>query len=92
MEKEQRKELYQKAILKWGELPQINMVYEEAGELVTALARYLRGREDANGVITELADVSIMIEQMATMFGYEAYENEKDRKLERLKTRLDDKK
>lgn len=89
MEKEQRKELYQKAILKWGELPQINMVYEETGELTTALARYMRGRDTEADVITELADVSIMIEQMAVLFGYEDYEAEKDRKLERLKSRLE---
>ena len=89
MEKEQRKELYQKAIEKWGQMPQINMVYEETGELITSLARYLRGRDTAADVITELADVSIMIEQMALMFGYEYYEVEKDRKLERLKERLE---
>ena len=88
MELEDRKALYREAINKWGELPQVNMVYEETGEMITSLARYMRGRDTAADVITELADVSIMIEQMALMFGYEAYEAEKNRKLERLRDKV----
>ena len=52
----ERFELYKKAIEKWGELPQINMVYEECGELLTALAQYLRGRVSNPEVVTEIAD------------------------------------
>ena len=88
MELEDRKALDKEAIEKWGELPQVNMVYEETGELITALARFMRGRSDAADVITELADVSIMVEQIALMLGYDAYETEKNRKLERLKERV----
>jgi NTP pyrophosphatase (non-canonical NTP hydrolase) len=82
-------DLYKKAIAMWGHIPQINMVNEECGELLTALARYLRGRADANDVITEVADVAIMMEQMAVLFGKEAFEKEKERKLQRLKERLE---
>ena len=62
MEKKKRIELYQKALSKWGEEPQLNMVYEEVGELLTALSRFKRGRYRNNDVITERADVSIMVE------------------------------
>ena len=88
MEKKKRIGLYQKALSKWGGTAQSNMVYEEVGELLTALARYKRGRANYKDVITELADVSIMVEQMATLFGYEDFEEEKEYKLNRIKERL----
>lgn len=89
MEKEKKIELYQNALSKWGEEAQLNMVYEEVGELLTALARYKRGRASQKDVITELADVSIMIGQMATLFDYKDFEEEKEYKLNRLKERLE---
>ena len=89
MEKEKRIELYQKALSKWGEEAQINMVYEEIGELLTALSRFKRGRANRNDIMTELADVSIMVEQIATLMNYDDFEKEKDFKLTRLKERLE---
>lgn len=88
MEKEQRIDLYRQAIAKWGEDAQINMVNEECGELIAAIAQFKRGRTSHHDVMTELADVSIMVEQLATMMNYEDFEVEKDRKLQRLKERL----
>lgn len=88
MEKKDRIELYKKAFSKWGVDAQTNMVYEECGELMSALARLGRGRSTKEDVLTELADVHIMIEQIATFLDYESFEKEKDRKLERLKERL----
>ena len=85
MEKEERINLYKTAIATWGEYPQLNMLHEEMGELLTAIARYQRGRGSEEDIITELADVSIMIEQMGVMFGYDKYEDEKERKLIRLR-------
>lgn len=89
MEKEKRIELYQKALSKWGEEAQINMVFEEIGELLTALSRFKRGRANYNDIMTELADVSIMVEQIAALMNYEDFETEKDYKLTRLKERLE---
>jgi len=89
MEKEKRIELYQKALSKWGEESQLNMVYEEVGELLTAMSRFKRGRTSHYDVMTELADVSIMVEQIATLMNYEDFEKEKDYKLTRLKERLE---
>lgn len=85
MKKEDRLSLYDEAIKKWGGEAQREMAYEELGELITAIARHRRGRTDRNGLITELADVTIMCEQLAYMLGYEDYENEIDRKLIRLR-------
>ena len=89
MKEAEKEELYLKAIDTWGQMPQINMVNEECGELITSLARYLRGRDTVDDVITEVADVSIMMEQMAVLFGKEQFEKEKERKLQRLKERLE---
>jgi len=88
MEKEKRIEIYKKAIETWGSEAQMHMMFEECGELINALAKVYRGRANGMDVITELADVSIMVEQMATMLGYEDYENEKENKLNRLSERL----
>ena len=85
MEKNDRLVLYDEAIRKWGIEAQREMAYEEVGELITAIARHRRGRTDRKGVITELADVTIMCEQLAYMLGYEDYEKEIDEKLKRLK-------
>jgi NTP pyrophosphatase (non-canonical NTP hydrolase) len=85
MEKNDRLVLYDEAIRKWGVEAQREMIYEEVGELITAIARHRRGRTDRKGVITELADVTIMCEQLAYMLGYEDYEKEIDEKLKRLK-------
>lgn len=89
MNKEEQKGLYERALTIWGSDAQETMVFEELGELTTALARYKRGRAMVEDVITELADVTIMCEQMAILFGYEKYKDEIERKLERLKKRLD---
>lgn len=76
------------ALEKFGIMPQVLMVVEECGELLSALSKYDRGRVGVTEVITELADVSIMVEQMAVHFGYKDFVKERERKLERLKQRL----
>ena len=85
MEKEERLKLYDAAITRWGVGAQKEMVYEEIGELITALARDSRGRTTTEELITELADVTIMCEQMAYVLGYEDYEKEMENKLIRLR-------
>ena len=88
MNKQKRLEIYNTATEKWGWESQREMIYEECGELITAVARHKRGRATREDIITELADVSIMVEQLAQLLGYEDYEKEKDRKLERLEEKL----
>ena len=61
---------------------------EECGELLTAIARERCSRSCPQDVITELADVSILIEQLAIAYGPNAFEEEKDRKLSRLDMRI----
>jgi len=85
MEKQDRINLYKKALKTWGEEAQVNMLDEEVGELITAVARFKRGRATHQDVMTELADVFIMVEQIATMMSYDDFEKELDRKLVRLR-------
>jgi NTP pyrophosphatase (non-canonical NTP hydrolase) len=85
MEKEEKLGLYDKAIKTWGIEAQRNMAFEEIGELLVALAQDRRGRVTKEEIITELADVTIMCEQLATILGYDDYEKELDRKLIRLR-------
>lgn len=92
MDREERLKLYSKALEKYGIMPQVLMVVEECGELLSALSKYNRHRVESPEVITELADVSIMVEQLATYFGYDKFKDEKQRKLERLKSRLNESK
>lgn len=89
MNKEERITIYKKALETYGTEPQVYMVFEECGELINALAKYHRGRANERDIITELADVSIMVEQMATMINYDEYLKEKDNKIIRLKERLE---
>ena len=85
MEKSERLKLYDAAITRWGVGAQKNMAYEEIGELLTALARDDRGRTTTEELLTELADVTIMCEQLAFILGFDEYEKELDRKLIRLR-------
>lgn len=80
--------VFQEAISRWGIVNQVFMVMEECGELLNVLAKAKRERSTPEEIITELADVSIMCDQMAYHFGKEAFLNEKKRKLERLKKRV----
>ena len=89
MDLEKRLELYKRAITTWEQIPQVFMLYEETGKLSEAMAKYMRGRYNEDEVITELADVSIMVEQIASMLNYDKFEKEKERKLLRLEERLD---
>lgn len=80
--------IYNKALNKYGIVNQEWMLVEECGELLNAFAKLKRGRASKEDIITELADVHIMVEQMAFFFGLEEFQAEKKRKLARLEERL----
>ena len=86
---EEREALYARAIGKWGQGAQILKAIEELNELGAVLARDLNGRAGLVEIITELADVEIMLEQLSIIYHVDAEINaEKQRKLERLKERM----
>lgn len=61
---------------------------EECSELTNAICKFRRGRVNEDDIITEIADVMIMCEQMAAYFGKDKVALEKENKLERLEERL----
>lgn len=84
----EKNELYRQTISKWGIDAQLWMVVEECSELLNAIAKYKRGREDKSAIIEELADVSIMIEEMSRYFGRTEFVQIKEAKLQRLLERV----
>ncbi len=91
MERTDRLNLYRRALKEWGNEAQVLMTFEECGELINALAKFPRERVTKEDVITELADVTIMCEQLALLFGYGDFQQEKENKLKRLEERLNKK-
>jgi len=69
MEKIKAKELYQKAIKVSGEKAQLEMLQEEATELALATRKYIRkpNEETLSALASEVADVKIMLEQLALL-------------------------
>lgn len=58
---------YKTAIEKWGVALQLDMVIEEMSELTKEICKIKRGRGSLSDTIDEIADVSIMLEQLIVM-------------------------
>lgn len=83
-------EVLQRALDTYGSSLQISMVFEEMSELQKELCKYLRGRGSSEHIAEEIADVEIMLKQMEMLFCCtDDVRNERRRKVERLKERLD---
>lgn len=67
---------------------QAAMVVEECSQLTNAICKFRRGRVGEDDIITEIADVMIMCEQLSNYFGKEKVALERERKLTRLEERL----
>ena len=80
--------LYNRVLNTFGVVNQTFMLVEECAELLNAVAKMKRGRAEKEDIITELADVSIMVEQMAFFYGWDDYKNEKERKLTRIEDKI----
>ena len=84
-------EVLQRALDTYGSTIQIAMVFEEMSELQKELCKYLRGKYSPANIAEEIADVEIMLEQMKMLFCCtDDVRNERRRKVERLKGRLDE--
>jgi NTP pyrophosphatase (non-canonical NTP hydrolase) len=65
------REIYRRTLEKWGVEAQYDQAVEECAELIAVLKHYRRGKVDEDRVIEELADVWLMVGQLAFMFGEE---------------------
>lgn len=82
-------ELYRLALSTYGPKAQTLMVMEEMAELQKELCKHARGADNRAAIAEELADVEIMLEQMAILHDCESLvAGYKRHKLDRLEERL----
>lgn len=85
----ERERIYRKAIDTFGELNQKVIATEEMAELIKELSKNFRGQPNRDAIAEEVADVSIMLEQLCMIYDIkDAVEVWKRRKLDRLEKRL----
>lgn len=89
--KEEQVKVCREAVNTFGIVPQVDMMQEEMNELGVEIGHWKRGRTTDDKVITEIADVLIMAQQMAYIFGEEEVEAEIERKIQRLANRIEEK-
>lgn len=61
-------EIYKNAIEKYGANHQMMMCIEEMSELTKELCKNMRGKNNRENIAEEIADVTIMLEQMKILF------------------------
>ena len=86
--------VYEKALDKFGIDCQLSMMTGEMGELAAAITQHFtQGKVPLEAVVTELADVAIMVEQITIycneQLGGNPVEHEIARKLNRLEKMVD---
>ena len=78
---------------RYGAQAQITMAFEEMAELQDVLCKFLRGRVDGDtlaNIAEEIADVGIMLDQMAVDFEVEdGVAEQRAHKVRRLRSRLE---
>ena len=64
---EERKQVYDAALGKWGAKMQATVAIEEMSEVIKEITKMLRGELDREHMAEEIADAKIMLEQMTQM-------------------------
>lgn len=86
---DERKAVYEQALAAYGERAQVLMVIEEMSELTKEICKHFRGRPNIEELADEVADVTIMLEQLRLIYGLNDLVCEHmDMKIIRLKERL----
>jgi phosphoribosyl-ATP pyrophosphohydrolase len=83
-------QIFLKALQKRGAKFQMDMAVEECAEFIVAAKQFQRGRCEKDAVIDEIADVSIMMLQMAIMFSVNKVKKRMVHKMNRLEKRVDE--
>lgn len=87
---DKEKAVFQKALDTWGAEAQALCLLEEMAELQDALCKYKRGRRTVGDIAEEIADVSIMLDQMKLHFQIEEeVGSQRARKVARVEERLE---
>ena len=86
---EDRKKVYQAALRKWGADLQTMMAVEEMSELTKEICKIKRGKIDLDALADEIADVTIMLEQLRGIYGLnDVVCDHMDAKILRLQSRV----
>lgn len=78
------------AINKWGQESQEGVAIGECGELIAEFGRKVQGRMELDDMIDEIADVTIMMRQLAIIYGTENVESRIEFKMKRLKSLVEE--
>jgi len=70
MNQTERNIAYREFLRAWGEASQLIMAVEEAAELQKEITKYLRGEDNLQFILEEVADVEVMLEQLKLMFKF----------------------
>ncbi len=84
------KQIFEKAIEKWGVNSQLDMVIEECSELIQAICKLKRIKENSlDNLMEEVADVEIMLTQLRIIIGNDKLiDFIKSEKIKRLEVRI----
>lgn len=86
---EERKATYQVALETWGPEAQTMMAVKEMSELTKEICKIWRRKIDREALADEVADVTIMLEQLRLIYNInDAVCAHMDKKIQRLKGRL----
>lgn len=86
---EDRLATYKAALKKWGTEAQVLMAVEEMSELTKEICKLHRGKKDLESLADEIADVTIMLEQLRLIFDLnDAVCEHMDMKILRLQGRI----
>lgn len=69
MNETQMKCLFKDLLVSEGEIRRCDQAIEECSELILALSHYKRGRATVKDVLSEMADVYMMIRSLEAVFG-----------------------
>ena len=87
-DKDKEQEFLWKVINHFGISEQKVKAIEELGELIVALSKSLNGKASYEDVVTEIADVYIMVEQLKLIYGPEKVQWFINYKLDRVAERI----
>lgn len=88
---DQRVQTYTNALLRYGKANQLVIALEEFSECQKEICKVMRGQSNLNALAEEIADATIMLEQVRLIFNPNDLVCEKmDEKVKRLDDRLRD--
>lgn len=85
---DKQKSICRRILDHYGVFSQKIKTVEECAELITAILHNMEDRVNEAAVIDELADVSIMLEQMIAVYGRQKVDSRIDAKLRRQQDRI----